>query len=126
MCPLTLTGLAKFYDLIQDSDYAKDTQVLMVSVDPERDSAEKLKDYMAFFNKDFVGVTGEFLEIFNLAKQLNIAFSYEPGESADNYLVSHTGSIVIINPNGHYHGFLKVPHDPNKINDNYRSIRNIY
>lgn len=122
VCPLTLATISQFSQLLEGSEYAVDTQVVMVSVDPLRDTAEKLVDYMAFFNKDYVGVTGEYIDIFNLASQLNVAFSYQPAENED-YLVSHSGEIILINPNGHFQGFFKVPHSPNIMQENYISVR---
>ena len=122
VCPTTLATINQFSSLLEDTDYATDTQVVMVSVDPQRDTPEMLGNYMGFFGEDYIGATGEYLSIFNLAKQLNIAFAYEPAEDGD-YLVSHSGEIALINPNGHFHGFFKIPHDPNKMAVNYTSVR---
>jgi protein SCO1/2 len=93
----------------------------MVSVDPQRDTPEKLGAYVKYFGEDYLGVTGEYIDIFNLARQVNIAFGYQPAENG-NYLVSHSGEIVLINPNGDFHGFFKVPHDPEKMAANFRSV----
>ncbi|MDC0598890.1 SCO family protein [Gammaproteobacteria bacterium] len=122
VCPITLATISQFSGLLEDTDYADDTQVAMISVDPQRDTPEILANYMNYFNEDYVGATGEYIDIFNLASQLNIAFAYQPAEN-DNYLVSHSGEIILINPNGHFHGFFKVPHDPNKMLVNYTSVR---
>jgi protein SCO1/2 len=123
ICPLTMATLNQFSGLLEsEGDYAEDTQVIMVSVDPQRDTVEKLSDYVGFFNDDYLGLTGEYIDIFNLASQLNIAFSYVPGVG-ENYLVSHSGEIALINPNGHFHGFFKVPHEPEKMAENYAVVR---
>ena len=106
----------------KSGEYAEDTQVLMVSVDPQRDSVEKLRDYVGFFNDDYLGLTGEYIEIFKFASQLNIAFAYSPGEG-DEYLVSHSGEIALINPDGLFHGFFKVPHNPELMANNYSVVR---
>ncbi|MGA1740785.1 MAG: SCO family protein [Pseudohongiellaceae bacterium] len=123
ICPLTMATLNQFSGLLEsEGDYAEDTQVIMVSVDPQRDTVEKLSDYVGFFNDDYLGLTGEYIDIFNLASQLNIAFAYVPGVG-ENYLVSHSGEIALINPNGHFHGFFKVPHEPEKMAENYAVVR---
>jgi len=126
ICPLTMATLNQFSGLLEANgaygEYAEDTQVLMVSVDPQRDSIEKLRDYVGFFNDGYLGLTGEYIEIFKFASQLNIAFAYTPGED-DEYLVSHSGIIALINPNGLFHGFFKVPHNPELMATNYAVVR---
>lgn len=122
ICPITLATLSQFSGLLEDTDYADDTQVVMISVDPQRDTPEMLSVYMSYFNDEYVGATGEYIDVFNLARQLNVAFSYQPAKDGD-YLVSHTGEIILINPNGHFHGFFKTPHDPEKMAVNYESVR---
>lgn len=126
ICPLAMATLNQFSGILQaEGDYAADTQVLMVSVDPQRDTAEKLNDYVGFFNDEYIGLTGEYIEIFKFASQLNIAFAYSPGDE-ENYLVSHSGEIALINPNGNFHGFFKVPHDPLSMAANYEVIRSAW
>lgn len=123
ICPLTMATLNQFSRILEEeSDYNEDTQVIMVSVDPQRDTLDKLKQYVGYFNDDFLGLSGEYIDLFNFAKQLNIAFAYVPG-NGDNYLVNHSGEIALINPNGHFHGFFKVPHDPEKMAMNYEAVR---
>ena len=121
ICPITLATIRQFEGLLQETEAADTVQVVMVSVDPQRDTPEKLGAYVQYFGEDYLGVTGEYIDIFNLARQVNIAFGYEPAEDG-NYLVSHSGEIVLINPNGDFHGFFKIPHDPGKMAVNFRSV----
>ncbi|MFL2840796.1 MAG: SCO family protein [Pseudohongiellaceae bacterium] len=126
ICPLTMATLNQFSELLEaEGDYAEDTQVIMLSVDPQRDTLEKLGEYVGFFNDDYMGLTGEYIEIFKFASQLNIAFAYMP-VAGEDYLVSHSGEIALINPNGDFHGFFKVPHDPQKMTTNYESVRAVW
>ena len=122
ICPTTMASLNQFMQLMEGSGYQEDTQVVMVSVDPERDTPEKLADYVGFFGEDFIGATGQYIDIFNFASQVNIAFGYIPTENG-NYDVNHSGEIVLMNPNGHFHGFFKIPHDPEKMQLTYTSVR---
>lgn len=123
ICPLTMATLNQFSGLLYaEESFQDDTQVIMVSVDPRRDTPEKLNEYVGFFNDEYLGLSGEYIEIFKFATQLNIAFAYSPGEDED-YLVSHSGEIVLVNPNGEFHGFFKVPHDPVKMAENYAVVR---
>lgn len=72
ICPATLSQLNKLDALLKEKSpgLAKELQYLMVTVDPRRDTPEKLKGYVPYFNKDFKGVTGEIASIYNLAVQM--------------------------------------------------------
>ena len=121
ICPTTLATLDALYDQLSPEQQA-DTQVVLVSVDPGRDTVEKLAEYVPFFNEKFLGVTGDFREILKLTGYLNIAFAKVPGDP-ENYLVDHSGQIVLINPKGHYHGFFKAPITVERLQTTYPSIR---
>jgi protein SCO1/2 len=121
ICPITLATIRQFEGLLEETEAADTVQVVLVTVDPQRDTAEKLKAYVEYFGQDYLGVTGEYIDIFKLAREVNIAFGYQPAEDG-NYLVSHSGEIVLVNPNGDFHGFFKVPHDPEKMAANFRSV----
>ena len=122
ICPTTLATLSHFYAEQLKGEHGKDLQIILVTVDPGRDTPEKLYDYVRFFNKDFIGVTGEFLDIHRFATQLNIPFSKVPG-GGENYTVEHSGNIAIINPKGHYVGFFRAPVTVSSLNMGYQSIR---
>lgn len=127
ICPVTLASLSRFTgSLEEETDYADDTRVVMVTVDPERDTQERLADYVGYFDEDYRGVTGEYIQIFNFARQLNVAFNYVPQEEEGDYLVSHSGAIAVINPEGHFHGFFKHPPQPETMMQTYASMRESY
>jgi len=109
ICPLTMHELGGFYRDLADGPYAHDTQVIMVSVDPFRDTTESVREYVKAYHQDFVGVTGEFGDISDFARQLFIAHSQPPREpeTAGNYLIDHSGYVLMINENGDYIGFLE-------------------
>lgn len=121
VCPTTLSFLNQLVGELAGTE-AEDTRVVMVSVDPARDTVEQLAAYVPYFNPDFIGVTGEFLEIHRLATALNTPFRKVPG-GGDNYLVDHSSNVVLINPRGDYHAFFKAPLDLAKMKLTYRSIR---
>jgi protein SCO1/2 len=124
ICPVTMATLRQFQQQLAevDKDAAAQTQVAFISVDPQRDTPEKLKQYVRYFGSDYVGATGEYIDIFNLARQLNVAFGYRPQGDGGAYLVDHSGEVVLINPEGHFHGFFKVPQDPAKMVLTFRSV----
>ena len=121
ICPTTMAQLNQFYTEL-DKQYVSDTQIVMVSVDPARDDAPKLREYVRYFNPQFRGVTGEFLELQKFATSLNVPFAKVPG-GGENYQIEHSGNIAIVNPQGYYIGFFKAPHELAKLHTNYRSIR---
>ena len=121
ICPATMAFLDRFMAELEGTE-AADTQVVMVSVDPARDTVEQLAGYVPFFNEDFVGVTGEFLDIHRFATALNTPFRKVPGQD-EIYLVEHSANVILINPRGDYHGFFKAPLDQAKMKVTYRSAR---
>jgi protein SCO1/2 len=124
VCPTTMTFLNEFVGSLEGTE-AQDTQVVMVSVDPARDTVSQLASYVPFFNPDFIGVTGEFLDIHRFATALNTPFRKVAGEG-DNYQVDHSSNVVLINPRGDYHGFFKAPLDLAKMKVTYRSARMLW
>lgn len=121
ICPTTMASLNQFMATLEGTEVA-DTQVIMVSVDPARDTVEQLAGYVPYFNPDFIGVTGEFLDIHRFATALNTPFRKIPGQG-ENYLVDHSANVILINPRGDYHGFFKAPLDLAKMKLTYRSAR---
>lgn len=121
VCPTTLTTLNNLYQSLDDAT-RKDTDVLLVSVDPQRDKPQLLRDYVDYFNSDFSGITGEFFNLKRFANQLNVPFNKVTLKNGD-YTVDHGSQIVLINPRGHYHAFFKAPLDPVKIKLTYLSMR---
>ena len=120
ICPATLAILSQWHKKLDDNIRAK-TQVVMVSVDPVRDTPEKLMGYMNHFDKSFIGVTGEVLPIKTLTDQLNVAFNKVMlGES--DYTVDHSSHMVLVNPYGHYHGIFKSPFQLGQLKTTYQSI----
>lgn len=113
ICPMALATLARMVDIL-DADIGDNTQIALVSVDPARDTPEVLTDYMAHFNPDFIGVTGEFLSMKRLADSLHVAFN-RVVTGDDDYTVDHSGNLVIVNPYGHYHGFIRPPFEPARL-----------
>jgi protein SCO1/2 len=113
ICPITMATLRQFDQLLRerDSAAADNLQVVMISVDPQRDTPEKLRDYVGFFGADYIGATGEFAALFTLARQLNATFSFQ-AQAEGNYLVSHSGEVMLINPDGQFHGFFRASPDP--------------
>jgi len=98
ICPVTLANLnGVVSELGNDADKV---QVLFVTVDPERDTQSDLKKYVAYFNKDFIGLTGTPDEIKEVTDSYHAFYIKEETGSDGGYLMGHTSSVYLINPDG--------------------------
>ncbi len=122
ICPITLSIMGQA-QLELSAEEKADFRGVLVSVDPERDDPATLATYVQAFSSDFIGLTGSIEQIANFATQVNAAFQKYPGRGGELYEMDHTGNIVIINPRGHYHGFIKLPHARDKLLATFRSLR---
>jgi protein SCO1/2 len=120
ICPATMSILGDMYSKLRDRERER-IQVVMVSLDPARDSVELLRDYVPYFNADFIGVTGSEPRIKRWSAELNIAYGQVPLGDND-YTIDHSTQLVLINPRGDYHGFFKAPHNEMMLRKTWRSI----
>lgn len=122
ICPTTLAELRQLKRLLPE-EAQKNLQVLMVSVDPNRDTTEQLKFYLQYFDPEFIGLTGVLPDIQTLSNALSIPFI--PGDtSKPRYTVDHSGNLAIISPDGRQHGFIRAPLDVKKIAEQLPNMMN--
>lgn len=110
VCPMTLTALNQTDQLLAEAGAAR-PDILMVSVDPARDTPELLAAYVPFFNPAFTGVTGDAGQIRILTERLGIIVQYV-AMAGDDYTVDHGTSMMLVGPDGMVHAVLPSPHDP--------------
>ena len=125
ICPTTMSVLGQVERQLQQQQHedADRFRGVLVTVDPERDTLEKLNQYVTAFSPRFVGARGSREMTAQFAQQVNVAFAKVPSQdSADGYTMDHTGNIVIINPKGHYHGFIKLPHEAETIRLTFQTL----
>ena len=94
VCPLTLTHLTRAFRLLEEE--GDRIQVLLVSVDPERDTPERLEGYLDNFHPSFLGLTGTEEEIREVADAFGAYFA-RVGEG-DDYTVDHTARSFVVSP----------------------------
>jgi len=128
ICPATLYVLSSIQGLLTDEagKAPDDMQVVFVSVDPARDTPEKLADYVSYFNKDFIGVTADKTEIDKLAKQFGAGYILEDKNAAGDYNVAHTSAIFLIDPYGRLVANFSQPHQATTITSQYKKIRQYF
>ena len=123
ICPITMTVFKQIYSKLQEGQQHTDVQMIFVSVDPERDTTERLQDYISYFNKEFVGLGGSIEQIQSLSGQLGITFFNEQATVTEDYLVAHNSSIILIDPHGHMVALLSTPHQAEDIFTRFEKIR---
>jgi protein SCO1 len=125
ICPLTMALLGSAVEEIQRLEpRAGSPNVVFVSVDPERDTPEALKEYVGYFNADFTGVTAPMERLTPFTRALGILHrKAEDPRDPDNYLVDHSASILLINPQGQLQAVLSAPHQVDTLASDFLLIR---
>ena len=98
-------------------------QVLFASVDPERDNTDKLAQYVNYFNDDFIGVGGKASAMNGFTRQLGVAYFLNNDEENENYLVDHSASVYLIDPEARLVGKLSPPHSSEMIEQRFIQIK---
>ena len=137
ICPLTMAELRQFYAAL-DFTYDVKPRVFLVTVDPQRDNPETMAAYLSNYNTEFIGLSGDPQAISQLASQLYVVYEdtedTEESEASnshdhaspdigndvqgaddnvmnhDNYLITHSGHIAVIDPEGNYYAVMRAPH----------------
>jgi len=91
-------------------------QIIFVSVDPERDTPQRLEEYVTYFDPEFLAVTGSPQQLAALSRQIGVAYRIEPHEPGNTgYTVDHSASVLLTDPQGRLHGLFPAPHDADRI-----------
>ena len=126
VCPTTLAVLARAREnLARNTAGAEDLQFVFVSVDPNRDTASKLAQYVEYFDATFLGVTGDNAQIANLAGQLGAAYEVAITPGAEDYPVYHTAAVFLVDPQARYHAVFTPPHDAEAISKRFTVVREL-
>ena len=111
ICPITLQVLSDARRQLADAGHSPLPRIVLVSVDPERDTPEALGNYVAAFGEDNLGITGELQELKKLTSVLGIFFQKAASDS-EYYSVDHSSVVVVIDPDGRYRAVFSSPHKP--------------
>jgi protein SCO1 len=107
ICPATLAQLRQLRGQLPEETRER-LRIVLVSVDPNRDTPEQLKQYLGYFDAGFVGLTGAEADLQKFANAVSIP--YIPADTREeNYTVDHSGNLVIIDPDGRQRGFIRAP-----------------
>lgn len=114
VCPASMAAGAQALKTLS-SDERSRVRLLMVSVDPERDTLKHLKEYTAFFHPELIGVTGSADEIAVLAKAFGAGYIRQPAAADGSYAVDHTTATYVVDPEGKLAAVLELGAPNNKI-----------
>ena len=109
VCPMTLQILANVRRELMDAGAQALPRIVLVSVDPERDTPEILGQYVDYFGEENLGLTGEIEDIRALTAALGIYFEKAPTTDGD-YGVDHAAAVLVINPKGEFSALFSAPH----------------
>ena len=124
VCPTTVFKLAEIYRILdEDKAIKQQPQVIFISIDPGRDKPETLKEYLASFNPEFIGVTGTLDEIKKLTAKLSVYFQ-KIGDEDGNYLyeMNHTAGLFLTNPDGKLVASFKPTATPKELSLDVKKI----
>jgi protein SCO1/2 len=126
VCPTTLAILARARGNIAKSTVgAEDVQFVFISVDPNRDTAGKLGQYVTYFDTTFLGVTGNDAQIGNLAGQLGAPYQVAFTPGMENYPVYHSTAVFLVDPRARYHAMFTPPLEAETISRRFKVLREL-
>lgn len=105
ICPTMLARLAEVMKTL-GSDASR-VQVLFVTVDPERDSAERLRDFVPWFNPAFLGLRGDVAQIKAATEEFRVFAARKPVEGELGYVIDHSTGAYVFDPAGHLRLYVK-------------------
>jgi len=127
VCPSTLAVLAEFREaLTREFADAKDVNIILVTVDPERDTPAILKQYVQHFDSHFIGLSGADSNIRNLADQLGAPYEITNRDASAGYTVSHSASLYLIDPQARHYATYVAPLEAALIAQRLKVFKQLY
>jgi len=119
ICPTDLQNIGLALDELGLA--ADEVQPLFITVDPERDTAEHLKEYLSLFHPQFIGLTGDASAIRAAADDYKVYYAKVPSkQQGGTYTVDHTAFIYLMGADGSYVGFFPPGTPPGRIAETLR------
>ena len=125
ICPITMAELSKMATLLAKRPQLPRPSVIMITLDPKRDSLQRMQDYVQSFNQQFIGGRGSEEETQRLASFLGIAYTKVHAKlqtKTNDYSIEHSGAIMLLNPRGELVAFFTPPHQANELVEDYQHL----
>ena len=122
VCPITLSVMKEVVAKLE-ADSSPPMQVVFMTVDPVRDTPEIMKNYVSFFSEEFVGISGDLNATHELTRALGIVAAFTANkENPENYLVDHTASMLLVDPDLRVRAKFAPPHEAATIVEDYKTL----
>jgi protein SCO1/2 len=121
VCPTTLSDLASALKLMP-ADEVKQVQVLFVTVDPERDTADMLKNYVPYFDPSFLGLIGTPEQVAQAAKEFRVVYRKHQEAGTSEYLVDHSAGSYVLDGHGRMRLFLPFGESPQDVSQDLMTL----
>lgn len=118
VCPTTLAELAKAQKQWQSLPESTRPRVLFVSIDPERDSPDRIGEYAHAFHRDTLAATADVPALERFTRSLSLVFAKVPapeGAPPEQYTMDHSATMAVLDPQGRMAGVIQPPLDPGAI-----------
>ena len=125
LCPTSMAELGKMYRLLEEKGVKTLPQVVMISIDPNRDNLEKLGNYVKSFDVHFYGARGEESSVKAMTREMGVVYSkvaLKDSKDPNNYDVQHSGAVMLFNPKGQLNAFFTTPHHADVIAKDYMML----
>ena len=126
ICPNTLYLMSQVRKLVNSPTTEHPIQFVFVSVDPDRDTPRRLKEYVEYFDAELTALGGEKDQIDKLVNSLGVYYSKQNSEDNQNYLVDHSAGLFLINSEGKPQALFSVPHNPDDLAHDIKLITEYY
>lgn len=114
ICPSAMAVMAQIKQGV-DSQAPLENRYYLVSVDPERDTPERIGEYVSYFDPEFHGLTGDFAQLDIITRAAGAVYKVPEAPENDDYLVAHSSTLTLIDPQGRVHAIFTSPFDPVRI-----------
>ena len=118
ICPTTLATMARAQQQWASIPDSTRPRVLFVSVDPERDTPDRIGEYAHAFHRDTLAATADVPALENFSRSLSMVFAKVPpadGAPANEYSVDHSAAMAVLDPQGRMSGVIQPPLDAQAI-----------
>jgi protein SCO1/2 len=125
VCPTTLAQLARAQQRWETLPEATRPRVLFVSVDPDRDTPDRIGEYAHAFHRDTLAATADVPALERFARSLSLVFMKVPapaGTPADDYSVDHSAALAVLDPQARMAGLVTPPLDAQAIADDMLAL----
>ncbi|MCS3902918.1 protein SCO1/2 [Methylohalomonas lacus] len=123
ICPNTLSQLDRLQKQLADNGIDdSELQVVFISVDPERDTPERLAEYVEYFNRDFVGASGDKEAIDRLTRSIGAVYHIAEADEDGDYQVDHSASVFLFDPQARMVSVFTTPHEVPSMREQFVAI----